>query len=248
MSCEIDIKVNNREVKLLLNKVARQADSAVWYQDGNTILLATLTYNPEEIVDEDFVPLSVQYVERAYAVGKIPAGFVKREQKPGDFETLTARIVDRSLRPLFPKEYGYDTIITIMALSADEESDLQVAATNAGAAALYLSSLPFRKMVYGVRITKVNREIVINPTLSQLKKGDFNLLVTGTTDELLMIEFAAQGQEKVERIKVEDVYIDGVPLEQEVKKYFTNEISEDELIEILERAQQAIKVGAEAFE
>jgi len=248
MSCEVEIKVNNRDLKLVLNKVARQADSAVWYQDGNTIMLATLTYNPEEIIDEDFVPLAVQYVEKAYAVGKIPAGFVKREQKPGDFETLTARIVDRSLRPLFPKDYGYDTIITIMALSADEDSDLQVAAMNAGAVALYLSSLPFGKMVYGVRITRVDGELIVNPTLHQLEAGDFNLLVTGTKDELLMIEFASQGQEKVEIIPVPDVLVDGVPLEQEIRKYSPNEITEDELIEVLKVAQEAIRKGATAME
>jgi len=87
------------------------------------------------------VPLAVQYIEKAYAVGKIPAGFVKREQKPGEFETLTARIVDRSLRPLFPKDYGYNTVINITALSADEDSDLQLAAMNSAAISIYLKKL-----------------------------------------------------------------------------------------------------------
>ena len=248
MSCEVDIKINGKEQKFILNKVARQADSSIWWQEGNTVMLATLTYNPDEVIEEDFVPLVVQYVERAYAVGKIPAGFVKREQKPGDFETLTARIVDRSLRPLFPKNFGYDTIITIMALSADEESDLQVAAMNAAAACMYMSSLPFAKMVHGVRVTRVDGEIIFNPTLSQLERGDFNLFVTGTKDELLMIEFAAQGQEEIEIIPVEDIMLDGVPIENTITKYHTNEISEDELIDILKKAQEKIKEGAEIYE
>ncbi|EDM24224.1 polyribonucleotide nucleotidyltransferase [Caminibacter mediatlanticus] len=248
MSCEVDIKINGKEQKFILNKVARQADSSIWWQEGNTVMLATLTYNPDEVIEEDFVPLVVQYVERAYAVGKIPAGFVKREQKPGDFETLTARIVDRSLRPLFPKNFGYDTIITIMALSADEDSDLQVAAMNAAAACMYMSSLPFAKMVHGVRITRIDGEIIFNPTLSQLEKGDFNLFVTGTKDELLMIEYASQGQEEVEIIPVEDIMLDGVPVENTIIKYKTNEISEDELIEILKKAQEKIKEGAETYE
>ena len=248
MSCEVKLKINDKEQKLLLNKVARQADSAVWWQEGNTVMLAALTYNPEEMVEEDFVPLAVQYVERAYAVGKIPAGFVKREQKPGDFETLTARIVDRSLRPLFPKDYGYNTILTIMALSADEESDLQVAAMNAAAACMYLSSLPFAKMVHGVRITRVDGEIIVNPTLSELERGDFNLFVTGTKDELLMIEYASQGQEEIEIIPVDDVLLDGAPVENTIVKYKTNEITEDELIEILKIAQEHIKKGAEIYE
>ncbi len=248
MSCEVKIKLNDKEQRFLLNKVARQADSSIWWQEGNTVMLATLTYNPDEVIEEDFVPLVVQYVERAYAVGKIPAGFVKREQKPGDFETLTARIVDRSLRPLFPKNYGYDTIITVMALSADEDSDLQVAAMNAAAACMYMSSLPFAKMVHGVRVTRVDGKIIFNPTLSELEKGDFNLFVTGTKDELLMIEYASQGQEEIEIIPVEDVMLDGVPLENTITKYRTNEISEDELIEILKQAQEKIKEGAKIYE
>jgi polyribonucleotide nucleotidyltransferase len=248
MSCEVDIKINGKEQKFIVGKVARQADSSIWWQEGNTVMLATLTYNPDEVIEEDFVPLVVQYVERAYAVGKIPAGFVKREQKPGDFETLTARIVDRSLRPLFPRNYGYDTIITIMALSADEDSDLQVAAMNAAAACMYMSSLPFAKMVHGVRVTRIDGEIIFNPTLSQLEKGDFNLFVTGTKDELLMIEYASQGQEEIEIIPVEDVMLDGAPIENTIIKYRTNEISEDELVDILKQAQEKIKEGARIYE
>jgi len=248
MSCEVKLNVNNRNQKFVLNKVAKQANASVWFEDGNTVMLATLTYNPDEMVEEDFVPLVVQYVEKAYAVGKIPAGFVKREQKPGDFETLTARIVDRSLRPLFPKEYGYNTVLTVMALSADEESDLQAAAMNAAAACMYLSDLPFAKMVYGVRATRIDGELIINPTLLQLEKGDFNLFVTGTKDELLMIEFASQGQEEVEIIPVDDVMLDGVPVENTIVKYKINEIKEDELVEILQKVQDAIKKGASAYE
>jgi polyribonucleotide nucleotidyltransferase len=248
MSCEVNLEINGKKQKFVLNKVARQADSSIWWQEGNTVMLATLTYNPDEVIEEDFVPLVVQYVEKAYAVGKIPAGFVKREQKPGDFETLTARIVDRSLRPLFPKNYGYDTIITIMALSADEESDLQLAAMNAAAACMYMSSLPFAKMVHGVRVTRIDGELIFNPTLSELNKGDFNLFVTGTKDELLMIEYASQGQEEIEIIPVDDVMLDGVPMENTLVKYNINEISEEELVEILKKTQEKIKEGAELYE
>jgi len=248
MSCEVELNVNNRKQKFVLNKVAKQANASVWFEDGNTVMLATLTYNPDEMVEEDFTPFVVQYVEKAYAVGRIPAGFVKREQKPGDFETLTARIVDRSLRPLFPKNYGYNTVMTIMTLSADEESDLQMAAMNAAAACMYLSDLPFAKMVYGVRATRINGELIINPTLSQLESGDFNLFVTGTKDELLMIEFAAQGQEEVEIIPVDDIMLDGMPIENTITKYKINEINEDELIDILQKVQNAIAEGAKAYE
>ena len=248
MSCEVELSVNNRKQKFILNKVAKQANASVWFEDGNTVMLATLTYNPDEMVEEDFTPFVVQYVEKAYAVGRIPAGFVKREQKPGDFETLTARIVDRSLRPLFPKNYGYNTVMTIMTLSADEDSDLQTAAMNAAAACMYLSDLPFAKMLYGVRATRINGELIINPTLSQLESGDFNLFVTGTKDELLMIEFAAQGQEEVEIIPVDDIMLDGMPIENTITKYKINEINEDELIDILQKVQNVITEGAKAYE
>ena len=248
MSCEVKLQINNKEQKLVLNKVARQADGSVWWQEGNTVMLAALTYSPEEVIEEDFVPLAVQYVEKAYAVGKIPAGFVKREQKPGEFETLTARIVDRSLRPLFPKDYGYNTVINITALSADEESDLQLAAMNSAAVSIYLSSLPFAKMVHAVRLTKVDGKIIVNPTLSELESGSFNLFVTGTKDELLMIEFAAQGQEEIEIIPVEDVMLDGAPIEETITNYKTNEITEDDLIEALKIASEHIKIGATLYE
>ena len=248
MSCEVEVKVNNRRQKFVLNKIAKQANSSVWFEDGNTVILATLTYNPDEIVEEDFVPFVVQYVERAYAVGKIPAGFVKREQKPGDFETLSARIVDRSLRPLFPKDYAYNTIMTLMTFSADENSDLQLSAMHAAAACMYLSDLPFTKMVYAVRITRINGEYIINPTLTELERGDFNLFVTGSKDELLMIEYASQGQKEVEIIPDEDVLLDGTPVENTIEKYSINEISEDELIKVLEIAQKAIKEGANVYE
>ncbi len=248
MSCVVDLKINDKEQKLVLNKVAKQADGSVWWQEGNTIMISALTYNPAELVEEDFVPLTVQYLEKAYAVGKIPAGFVKREQKPGNFETLTARIIDRSLRPLFPKNYGYNTALTVMAVSADEDSDLQLAAMNSAAVSMYLSTLPFAKMIHAVRVTRIKGKIIINPTLSQLNEGDFNLFVTGTKDELLMIEYASNGQEEIEIIPVEDIMLDGAPVENTITKYKTNEITEDELVEVLKTASEHIKKGAEIYE
>jgi len=111
-----------------------------------------------------------------------------------------------------------------------------------------MSSLPFAKMVHGVRVTRIDGEIIFNPTLSQLEKGDFNLFVTGTKDELLMIEYASQGQEEIEIIPVEDVMLDGAPIENTIVKYRTNEIDEDELVEILKQAQEKIKEGAKIYE
>ena len=245
---KIDLVVNDKEQIVELNKVAKQANSAVWFQEGDTIILSTLTYNKDELIEEDFTPLVVQYIEKAYAMGKIPAGFVKREAKPGDFETLTARIIDRSIRPLFPKGYAYNTVMTTMVLSTNHEADLQTAAMNASSLCLYLSDLPIDKIVYGCRITRIDGKIVLNPTLSELEAGDFDMYVSGTQDELLMIEFKAQGQEEVQVIPIDDVL---EPSEEVITIYKTNELSEDEFIEALKIAQKAIsdatKVYYEAF-
>ena len=161
---KIDLLVNGKEQVVELNKVAKQANSAVLFREGDTVILSTLVYNKDELIEEDFTPLVVQYIEKAYAMGKIPAGFVKREAKPGDFETLTSRLIDRSIRPLFPKGYAYNTVIDTIVFSANEESDLQTAAMNATGLCLYLSDLPIDKVVYGVRLTKIDDKIVINPT------------------------------------------------------------------------------------
>jgi polyribonucleotide nucleotidyltransferase len=250
---KIDLVVNSKEQVIELNKVAKQANSAVLFREGDTVILSTLVYDKSELVEEDFTPLVVQYIEKAYAMGKIPAGFVKREAKPGDFETLTARIIDRSLRPLFPKGYAYNTIIDTLVLSANEESDLQTAAMNASSLCLYLSDLPIDKIVYGVRLTRIDGEIIVNPTLSELESGDFDMYVSGTQDELLMIEFKAQGQEKIELIDIPEIDItEPMMAEEPITIYHTNELSEDEFIECLLKAQEAIKsatsVYKEAFE
>ena len=135
----IEINVNNLEEKYEFNKVAKQASGAVMYRQGKAVLIAAVAID-EKSVDEDFLPLTVQYMEKSYAAAKIPGGFIKRETKPGDFETLTSRIVDRSLRPLFPKGFHYPITISIMVVSSDNNVDMQVAALHAASAALYVSA------------------------------------------------------------------------------------------------------------
>jgi polyribonucleotide nucleotidyltransferase len=118
-----------------------------------------------------FSRLTVQYIEKSYAAGKFPGGFIKRETKPSDFETLTSRIVDRSLRPLFPKGFANPIQITVMVLSADDEADLQVLALNAASAALYVSDIDIFNSVSAVRVGKIDGEIVFNPTRARLEKS-----------------------------------------------------------------------------
>ena len=173
-----EFELNNIKEIYEFNKVAKQADCAVLLREGESVVLAAVAVEDER-VEEDFLPLTVQYIEKAYAAGKIPGGFVKREGKPNDFETLTSRIIDRSLRPLFPKGYVYPTTITVMVLSVDNDVDLQVLALNAASAALFISDLPISKYVSATRIAKIDNELVINPTLSQLKNSTLDLFYQG---------------------------------------------------------------------
>ncbi|KQH35587.1 polynucleotide phosphorylase, partial [Campylobacter coli] len=159
---QYSIEINGNLEVFDIEKVAKQAAGAVLMRQGKSVVLAAVA-REEKPVEEDFLPLTVQYIEKAYAAGKIPGGYVKRETKPSDAETLTARIIDRSLRPLFPKGYAYPTQIVVMVLSADPQVDLQVMSLNAASVALYLSDIPMKAPVCGVRIGRIEEKFVLNP-------------------------------------------------------------------------------------
>lgn len=197
---EYKIEVNNQEEIYDIGKVARQAAGAVMLKVKNAVILATVARDDAQ-VDGNFVPLTVQYIEKAYAAGRIPGGYIKRETKPGDFETLTSRVIDRSLRPLFPDGYAYPTQLTVMVLSSDPEVDFQVAALNAASAALYVSDIPVNKNVAGVRVGHIDGEYVVNPTNSQLKESSLDLYVAGTKEELLLLR-CVQSQLKVQLLSL----------------------------------------------
>ncbi len=249
MGCKVKIEVNRKEELFELEKVARQANGAVMLRDRDAVVLATVC-REEEMVEEDFLPLTVQYIEKSYAAAKIPGGFIKRETKPGDFETLTSRIIDRSLRPLFPKGYAYPTQIVVYVLSSDEEVDLQTMALNAASAALYLSDLPVVKCVYGARIGRVKGGFVINPSHSEMDESSLDLLVAGTKDELLMIEMRAIATDEMESIPVDlaDPLLSTIESESVVMIHKMNELSNDMCVEALGIAQNAIKKACEAYE
>jgi polyribonucleotide nucleotidyltransferase len=228
MSYVYNFELNNLKENYQINKVAKQANGNCLLTSGNTVLLATVVIDETKRVDEDFLPLTVQYIEKSYAAGKIPGGYIKRETKPGDFETLTARIVDRSLRPLFPKGYRYNTVINILVLSADEDSDLQVLALNAASAALYNSNIPIKKSVSSVRVAKINEEVVINPSISDLANSTLDLYIAGTDEQLLMIEMKAESSKKD-------------------AQHNTNEMAEDELIQLVQLAGNHIAQATNSY-
>ncbi|GAA7740381.1 polyribonucleotide nucleotidyltransferase [Helicobacter pylori] len=190
----ITINSSNKTEEFALKQVAKQATSSLIYRLGKTIILASVC-TEREPVSEDFLPLVVQFLEKSYAAGKIPGGFVKREGRAQDFEILTSRLIDRTLRPLFPKDYRYPTQITLMVLSHDIENDLQVSALNAASAALFLSHIAPIKSVSACRIARIDNEFIINPNASLLNQSSLDLFVSGTKESLNMIEMRSLGQQ-----------------------------------------------------
>ncbi|GAA6945936.1 polyribonucleotide nucleotidyltransferase [Helicobacter pylori] len=190
----ITITSSNKTEEFALKQVAKQATSSLMYRLGKTIILASVCVEREP-VSEDFLPLVVQFLEKSYAAGKIPSGFIKREGRAQDFEILTSRLIDRTLRPLFPKDYRYPTQITLMVLSHDIENDLQVSALNAASAALFLSHIAPIKSVSACRIARIDNEFIINPSISLLNQSSLDLFVSGTKESLNMIEMRSLGQQ-----------------------------------------------------
>ncbi len=190
----ITINSSNKTEEFALKQVAKQATSSLMYRLEKTIILASVCVEREP-VSEDFLPLVVQFLEKSYAAGKIPGGFVKREGRAQDFEILTSRLIDRTLRPLFPKDYRYPTQITLMVLSHDIENDLQVSALNAASAALFLSHIAPIKSVSACRIARIDNEFIINPSTSLLNQSSLDLFVSGTKESLNMIEMRSLGQQ-----------------------------------------------------
>jgi polyribonucleotide nucleotidyltransferase len=173
-------------------KLARLADGAVTVRCGDTILLVTVVSATSIKEGQDWFPLTVDYREKAAAVGKIPGGYFKREGRPSEKEILTCRMTDRPLRPLFPKGYLYDTQIIGVLLSADGENDPDLALINGASAALSVSDIPFNGPIGAVRVGRINGEFVVNPTHAQREFSDLDLVYAGTYDEIIMIEGEAK--------------------------------------------------------
>jgi len=238
MSTVCEFELSGKQEIFEFNKVAKQANGSVLARCGKAVVLATVVSEFDNPGSEDFTPLTVQYVEKAYAAAKIPGGFFKRESKPSELETLTSRIIDRSLRPLFPKGYVYPTTITVMVLSADKDIDLQTLALNAASAALYTSNIPVKKSVAGVRVAKIDDEYVVNPNISDMDKSTLDLYVAGSKDELLMIEMKAISSEDMVEVDIEAF----------TKVHKTNEMTEDELVEAISIAQKALSEANATYE
>jgi polyribonucleotide nucleotidyltransferase len=168
--------------------VARQADGAVLVHQGDSVVLVTATVAKEERKGVDFLPLVVEYQEMSYAAGRIKGGFIKRDGRPGAQEILTARCIDRPIRPLFPHNFHNELQIIAMVLSADPACTPDVMAVNGASAALHISSIPFLGPVGGARVGLIDGEFIIDPSVSQLEKSSLDMLVVGTRDAIVMVE------------------------------------------------------------
>ncbi len=194
----VQTKLNSTELSIETGKVAKQADGAVVVRCGGTMVLSTVvaTRSPMEGRDRDFLPLTVEYREKAYAGGKIPGGFFKREGRPDEKETLTCRLIDRPIRPLFPKSFRNEIQVINLVISADNENDPDVLAMVGTSAALCLSGIPFAGPIGAVRVTMVDGKLVVNPTYAQAAAGTLEVVMAATEDAVLMVE--AGGQEIAE--------------------------------------------------
>ena len=177
-----------REIMIETGKLAKQADGSVVVKQGDTMLLATVVAAKDAKEGTDFMPLQVEYKEKFAAVGRIPGGFMKREGKAGDNEILVARLIDRALRPLFPADYHAEVYVTVNLISADKDIQADALAGLAASAALAVSDIPFGGPISEVRVARINGEYCINPTFSQMKDADLDIMVGGTIDNILMVE------------------------------------------------------------
>src|ERR1044071_3800692 len=187
----VELEVAGRTLRLETGRVAKQADGSIWASYGDTVVLATAVASQNAKPGVDFLPLTVDYQEKAYAAGKIPGGYFKREGRPSEKEVLTSRLIDRPLRPLFPEGYYFETQVIASVLSSDRTGSSDVIGITAASAALAVSNIPFLGPIAGIKIGRVNGRFVVNPDLEMLKSSELDLVVAGTADAVMMVEAGA---------------------------------------------------------
>src|SRR5205809_6503243 len=206
-----ELQIGSTTLSFETGKLAKQADGSVVVRFGDSVVLVTACRAASPRGNIDFLPLTVDYREYAYASGRIPGGFFKREGKMADKEVLTSRMIDRPIRPLFPAGWRHETQIIAFVISADTENDSDVLAITGASAALAISSVPFSRTIAGVRVGLLDGEYLINPTFEQRRRSRLDLIVAGSTDAIVMVEAGAK------------------------------EVSEEEIVQALEHAHIAIK-------
>ena len=192
MEILLKTEIGDKSLSIQTGKVAKQASGSVVVQYGETIVLVTAVSSNEVRAGIDFLPLTVDYQEKIYSAGRIPGNYFRREiGRPSEKETLTARLIDRPIRPLFPKNYGYETQVIATVLSMDKENDPDTLAMIGASAALQISDIPFEGPIASVRVGRIDGELKINPTIGEYEISDINIIVTGTKTGVVMVEGSA---------------------------------------------------------
>src|SRR5881296_3531803 len=212
MQQKVTAQIGANEISIETGKIARLADGAVIVTCGDTTVLVSAVSALAIKEGQDYFPLTVDYREKAAAVGKFPGGYFKREGRPTEKETLTSRMIDRPLRPLFPQGYFYDTQIISILLSADGENDPDILAINGASAALCVSDIPFAGPIGAVRIGRINGQFVANPTHTERAQSDLDLVYVGTENDVIMIEGSANELPEAEFVKAVDALRDEVKM------------------------------------
>ncbi|MDD2581729.1 MAG: polyribonucleotide nucleotidyltransferase [Desulfuromonadaceae bacterium] len=192
MEQSVQVEFGGRTITLSTGKMAKQANGAVVVSCGDTVVLVTAVAQKEAKEGQDFFPLTVNYTEKAYAGGKIPGGFFKREARPSDPETLTCRLIDRPIRPLFPETFLNDTQIIATVVSADQDNDPGILSMLGASAALMISDIPFEGPIAGAKVGRVDGKFICNPSAEELEKSDLEIVVAASRDAVIMVEGEAK--------------------------------------------------------
>ncbi len=209
------VKIGDRTITLETGRIAKQAHGAVLVTCGESIVLVTAVGNSEPRPGIDFFPLSVDYVEKTYAAGKIPGGFFKREGRLRDEEVLTSRLIDRPCRPLFPEGFRNDIQVIATVLSHDKENPTDVLAMVGASAALHISNIPWAGPIGGVRIGRVGGKFIANPSYEEIEKSDCELILAGTKDAIMMVE--GECAEMTESELLEALYFGHAAIQPSIK-------------------------------
>ena len=201
MSIKKQIEFNGQSFLIETGKLAKQANGAAWVQLGDTVVLAAVVMDDKPAEERDFFPLTVDYREKAYAAGKIPGVFFKREGKPSENEILSARLIDRGIRPLFDKQFRNEIQMNVWVLSADKVNDADVLGITAASVALGLSDIPFNGPIAGVRVACVQDRMIANPTFEELEQSNVDLVIAASEDSIIMVEGEAQEISEEEMIR-----------------------------------------------
>ncbi|GAA4871914.1 polyribonucleotide nucleotidyltransferase [Paenibacillus vulneris] len=232
MEKRVQMDLGGRPLILETGRLAKQANAAVTARYGDTVVLCTVTASAEP-KDLDFFPLTVNYEERLYSVGKIPGGFIKREGRPSEKAILASRLTDRPIRPLFPEGFRNDVQVVAIVMSVDQECSPEIAAMIGVSAALSISDVPFNGPVGGVIVGRVDGQFVINPTLEQAEKSDIHLVVAGTKDAIMMVEAGAD--EVPEEVMLEAIMFG----HDEIRKIVA---AQEELVQVAGKPKMEVKL------